>query len=314
MKRIHRFLLPCIVIPLALCSCSSLMSGFSLGSLMSTGIGAATGDADDAAKVKQLQQVGQAVSKAAEEITPEQEYYIGRAVAATVLTTYKAYDRRDLNEYLNTLGEGLARASALPETFSGYHFLAMDTDDINAFGAPSGFILVSRGLLRCAESEDEVAAILAHEIGHVSLKHGLSAISNARWTDAALQLGKFAAQNAGNQALRDLTNSFGDVIGDITKTMITSGYSRDLEKQADLEAVRILHDVGYDPQAMVHVLAAIKTHTKAGGKDFAKTHPDPDKRMAYVKEAIAAQSPVAAAAPAQVKARQARFQAVRPSM
>jgi beta-barrel assembly-enhancing protease len=313
MKTIRRFL-PFIVIPLALCSCSSLMSGFSIGSLMNTAVGAASGDADDTAKVKQLQQVGRAVSKAAEEITPEQEYYIGRAVAATVLTTYKAYDTRDLNAYLNTLGEGLALASSLPETFSGYHFLAMDTDDINAFGAPSGFILVSRGLLRCAASEDEVAAILAHEIGHVSLKHGLNAISNARWTDAALQLGKFAAQNADNQALRNLTNSFGDVISDITKTMITSGYSRDLEKQADLEAVRILHDVGYDPHAMLGMLAAIKTHTKSGGKDFAKTHPDPEKRIEYVKEAIAAQSPVAAASQAQVKARQARFQAARPAM
>jgi beta-barrel assembly-enhancing protease len=313
MKTFLRFLPLCVIL-LALCSCSSLMSGFSIGSLMSTGIGAATGDTSDAEKMKQLQQVGQAVSKAAEEITPEQEYYIGRAVAVTVLTTYTAYDKRDLNAYLNTMGEGLALASVLPETFSGYHFLAMDTDDINAFGAPSGFILVSRGLLRCAATEDEVAAILAHEIGHVSLKHGLNAISNARWTDAALKLGKFAAQNAGNQALRDLTSSFGDVISDITKTMITSGYSRDLEKQADLEAVRILHDVGYDPNAMLGMLAAIKARTKTGGKDFGKTHPDPETRIEYVKAAIASLSPAAAASQAKVKARQVRFQAVRPAM
>ncbi len=158
----------------------------------------------------------------------------------------------------------------LPETYAGYHVLIMDTDDINAFGAPSGFILVSRGLLRCAKSEDEVAAILAHEIGHVSLKHGLKAISTARWTDAALQIAKFAGQNSDNAVLRDLTNSFGGVIGDIVKTMVNSGYSRDLEKQADLECVRILHDVGYDPYAMVRMLTVMKTRLKPGRKGLCR--------------------------------------------
>jgi predicted Zn-dependent protease len=253
--------------------------------------------------------IAESVQSATEEITPEQEYYIGRAVAATVLTTYKPWDSQNANEYLNKLGRGLALASVLPETYAGYHFLIMDTDDINAFGAPSGFVLVSRGLLRCATTEDEVAAILAHEIGHVSLKHGLSAISAARWTDAALQIGKFAAQNSDSAVLRDLTNSFGGVIGDIVKTMVNSGYSQDLEKQADLEGVRILHDVGYDPLAMVRMLTAMKAKLKPDGKDFAKTHPEPQTRIDYVTTAIKAETPVAAPTAAQTRARQARYQA-----
>ncbi len=204
---------------------------------------------------------------------------------------------------------GLALASVLPETYAGYHVLIMDTDDINAFGAPSGFILVSRGLLRCATSEDEVAAILAHEIGHVSLKHGLHAISAARWTDALLQIGKLAAQNSDSQVLRDLTNSFGGVISDIVKTMVSTGYSRELEKQADLECVRILHDVGYDPMAMVRMLTAMKARLKPDGKDFAKTHPAPDTRIAYIMPAIEAQTPVASPTAAQARARQVRYQA-----
>ncbi|MGA2974551.1 MAG: M48 family metalloprotease [Spirochaetia bacterium] len=304
MKAAYRFFLLTAIL-LALCSCSSL----SPNSIVNTAIGWAQGNPSDVAKVQQVEQIVQAGSNAAQEITPPQEYYIGRAVAATVLTIYKPYDDQNANTYLNTLGSGLALASVLPETYKGYHFLIMDTDDINAFGAPSGFILVSRGLLRCAASEDEVAAILAHEIGHVSLKHGLKAISKARWTEAGVQLGKFAAQNSDYQVLRDLTSSFGNVIGDIVKTMVTSGYSRDLEKQADLEAVRILHDVGYDPQAMVRMLAAMKLRLKPGGQDFTKTHPDPEVRIAYVKDAIKAQTPVPAPSSALVKERQARFQA-----
>lgn len=294
---------------IGLAGCSSLMSSFNPGNLMDTVIGAAQGNPSDLATVNQLQKTGEAISAAAQEITPEQEYYIGRTVAATVLTMYKPYANQKANDYLNTLGRGLALDSVLPETFSGYHFLILDTDDINALSAPSGFVMVSRGLLRCATSEEEVAAILAHEIGHVSLKHGLKAISTARWTEAATQLATFAAQNSDSQALRDLTSSFGGVISDIVKTMVTSGYSQDLEKQADLEAVRILHDVGYDPQALVRVLSVMKTKLKPGAKDFAKTHPDPAIRIEYVSTAIKDLKPIAAPSAEQLAVQKARYRA-----
>ena len=284
---------------LVLGGCSSLMGG-----MTDTLFGAVAGNPSDVAKV---QKVTQATQKATEEITPEQEYYIGRAVAATVLTMSSPWDNQKASDYLNTLGRSLSLASVLPETFSGYHFLVMDSDDINAFGAPSGFILVSRGLLRCATNEDQVAAILAHEIGHVSLKHGMSAISSARKTEALLEIGKFAASSSDSGILRNLTASFGGVIGDIVKTMVTSGYSRDLEKQADMEAIRILHDVGYDPQALVRLLTVMKTKLKPGGKDFAKTHPDPEVRIAYLTDAIKAQTAVPAAAAAQLQSRQTRY-------
>ncbi len=93
------------------------------------------------------------------------------------------------------------------------------------------------------------------------------------------------------------------------KTMITSGYSRDLEKQADLEAIRILHDVGYDPNALVRVLQAMKLKLKPGAHDFASTHPAPDTRIAYLVDAIKALGPVPSAGQAQLRLRQSRFQA-----
>jgi beta-barrel assembly-enhancing protease len=257
----------------------------------------------------QLAKAAEATSKANEEITPEQEYYIGRAVAATVLTMYKPWEGPKANDYINTLGQSLATAAVPPDPFNGYHFLVLDSDEINAIGAPSGFILVSRGLLRCATSEDEVAAILAHEIGHVSLKHGMSAISSARKTEAALEIAKFAASSSDSTLLRNLTASFGGMVGDIVKNILTSGYSRDLEKQADMEAIRILHDVGYDPRALVRVLTLMKTKLKPEGKDFAKTHPDPETRVSYLEDAIEAQAAVPAAKASQLKGRQARYTA-----
>ena len=95
-------------------------------------------------------QAVQAVQTAAQEITPEQEYYIGRAVAANILTTSKVWNDQKATTYLNVLERALSLYSDRPETFGGYHLLIMDTDEINAFSAPGGLILVSRGLLRCA--------------------------------------------------------------------------------------------------------------------------------------------------------------------
>lgn len=314
LSRILRISVALSILALALAGCGSLPGGFGLGSIgrniagnaTDTVVGAALGNEEDKKKLE-------TVTKAFEEITPEQEYYVGRAVAATVLGTYPAYNEKTVNDYLNALGQSLALASDMPETFKGYHFLAMDSDEINAFGAPSGFILVSRGLLRVATSEDEVAAILAHEIGHVTGKHGLKAIKASRWTEAGALLAKSATSSSDSGITQKLTAAFTDSISDIVKTMITSGYSQDLEKQADLAAVAILQRVGYDPRALVRMLQAMKTKLKPGGKDFAKTHPDPAKRVSYVEEAIKALGPgpsaEAAAAPGVVAKRQARYKA-----
>jgi predicted Zn-dependent protease len=298
-----------LLLVLTLAGCSSLgsiLSGFGrniVSGVADTAVGAAMGDEEDKAKIETLK-------KTTEEITPEQEYYIGRAVAATVLKTYPAHDAKAVNDYLNSLGQALAMASTVPETFSGYHFLAMDSADINAFGAPSGFILVTRGLLRCAASEDEVAAILAHEIGHVTGGHGMKAIKASRWTETGALLAKWGTSGSDSSLTAKLTAAFTDSITDIVKTMITSGYSRDLEMQADMAAVVILHRMGYDPRALIRVLQVMKTTLKPGAQDFAKTHPDPAERIAYLEEAIKGLPPApAASAPGAAAKRQARYKA-----
>lgn len=294
---------------LSLSGCSTLLSSLSPGNLLGGLRGAVASAASNPEDLDRLVAAGKAIGKAAEEITPEEEYYIGRAVAATVLAKYRPWEGRGANDYVNRLGQVLALASDLPETYGGYHFLVLDSPDINAFGAPGGLILVTRGLLHCASTEDEVAAILAHEIGHVSLKHGLSAIKTARWTDAALKIASYAAANSGSSELRNLTASFGDVIGDIVSTMVNSGYSQELEKQADLAAVRILFKVGYDPEALVRVLEAMKARLSPEVHDFSSTHPSPELRIAYIRAAIAVLPPPQAPRPtaAELERRRVRY-------
>jgi predicted Zn-dependent protease len=267
-----------------------------------TTIGTATGTISQS-QAESIRRSSKAVGKAFESITPEQEYYIGRAVAATVLAEYEVLDDVGVTLYINLLGQALAQASTRPETFRGYHFLVLDSDEINAFAAPGGLILVSAGMLGLCESEDELAAVLAHEIGHIEGRHGLRQIKKGRLTSALTILAAEGVKSYSGDQLAQITEAFEGSISDITSTLVNSGYARKLERQADESALRILETVGYDPSALERVLRTMKEQLKPEGRDFAKTHPDPDDRISDISKEIGELR--AAAAP---NARQERFE------
>jgi predicted Zn-dependent protease len=292
-----------ILTPLLLCSCLMIAGCGTLSKV--TELGTAAAVAAGAISTDQAQSINksaQAVGKVFENITPEQEYFIGRTVAATILSQNKPFDNQAATDYLNTIGQYLALFSDRPETFGGYHFLIMDTDEINAFAAPGGLILVSRGMLKCCRSEEAVAAVLAHEIAHVVNNHGLQAIKKSRLTSAATVLAAESTKNLGGKELAELTKTFEDSISDITATMVNNGYSRQFETQADKGAVAILQRGGYDPRGLIAMLTEMSQHLKPDGKDFAKTHPDPKVRISDVQQLIGT-----APAPAPAPARSQRF-------
>ena len=236
---------------------------------------------DQAAGAKR---VGTAMVKAVEDITPEQEYYVGRTVAATVLTKYRPKPEQDLNWYVNQVGQALAQFSTRPETFGGYHFLVLDSDEINAFAAPGGLILATRGLLKCCQTEDMLAAVLAHEIGHVEKQHGLRAIGADRWKSAGMTLGLEVGKNLAGEQLAEATKAFEGSINDITSTLMNSGYSRKLEYEADAAAVGILQRAGYQPGALAAMLDNMAKDLDSSRHDFAATHPLPSDRLAQLKK------------------------------
>ena len=270
-----------IVFPVALGLILSLTPGCktleSLGELGGQ-VGQATGTMSEE-QAESLGRASKAVAKTFADITPEQEYYIGRAVAATVLKTYEPWPDESANRYLNLLGQTLAQASDKPETFGGYHFYILDTDEINAFAAPGGLIFISRGMIRLCDNEDELAAVLAHEVGHVQNQHGLKAIKKGRLTSALTILAAEGAKSFGGQELAELTDAFEGSIGDITSTMMNSGYARSAEREADESALVIMKRVGYNPRGLANMLGEMDKRLKPGGMDFAKTHPDPQDRI-----------------------------------
>jgi len=287
-----------LLLTVLMAGCAAMSTLTDIGSQI-----AVSGGYIDEGQAESLRRSSQALEKAFTDITPEQEYYIGRAVGAGIVSTYRPWAHTEANRYVNLVGLALAKVSDLPETFGGYHVLILDSDEINAFAAPGGLIFVTRGLLRCCPDEDAVAAVLAHEIGHVQARHGLQAIKKSRLTEALTVLGAESAKQFGGAELAQLTAAFEGSIGDITATLVNNGYSRSFEYEADRIAVTLLSRLGYDPAAIVVMLEQMQQRLGRDRRGFAHTHPAPRDRIAELVEA----QPRLRAAHRPAALRQARF-------
>lgn len=232
------------------------------------------------------------IIKAAEDnITPEEAYYIGRTVAAIITKNYKIYDSPEATAYLNKICTAITINSAVPYLYKGYYVAILDSDEINALATPGGHIFVTRGLLKCTDSEDAVAAVLAHEISHIQLNHSIKAIKSSRVTSATMQGVKGVTtsvyensdprfQGLVSQEDLDYLTNAGD---EIVKTLVDSGFSVTQEFDADRNALMLMSDSGYDPEAMNDMLDLLERNIKEGESGWSKTHPSPSARKRNVK-------------------------------
>jgi predicted Zn-dependent protease len=248
------------------------------------------------------------MDRAQEDFTPEQEYYIGRAVGAQILTRYSVDSSRpDQTVYLNRILQALVVNSPGPEPYNGYHAVILDSDEINAFATSGGHIFVSRALIGSAASEDALAAVLAHEIAHVQLRHSVKAIQADRKAQA---IRAFAASSTGaltgGTALEELTDIFDRSIADAFITLIDRGYSRDQEFDADANALALLAAAGYDPASLLDMLRALDRDQPNHPGGFNATHPVPKDRLNNVNRRLGAYS-----TPDTRAFRRARFSAAR---
>ncbi|MFQ3573030.1 MAG: M48 family metalloprotease [Thermodesulfovibrionales bacterium] len=216
------------------------------------------------------------ISKAARPISDEEEYYIGRAVAARILSTYKLVNNAVLVDYINLVGLSIALHSEKPNTYGGYHFAILDTMERNAFACPGGMIFITKGMLLTAKNEDELAAILAHEIAHINNRDGISAISSARWTEALTIIGTNIAKQYGSPEFSRLVSIFEGTIDDVFKSIVVNGYSRQQEFAADLKAIEYLKKAGYNPSAMSDLISSLNTSASGG---IMSTHPQSSDRL-----------------------------------
>lgn len=164
-----------------------------------------------------------------------------------------------------------------------FHVLA-DTKTVNAFALPGGQIFITLGLLNKLKTEAQLAGVLSHEMGHVIERHTAQQMAKSQFGQLlvlAVGVGASDSQHGMNDPM---------VIASVVNQMTQLRYGRKDELEADLWGLRLMHEVGYDPRAMIQVMEILKGTSGGGSRslDFFQTHPDPDKRIdaikAYLKE------------------------------
>ena len=281
MKNKIDILLITIIVLAGAVSCQHLMAAADFGAQAAGAAGVINQNTADAISVS-----SRAIGSAAEEITPEQEYYIGRAVAANILTRYRIWDGNSaLTAYLNKICAAITINSPRPDVFNGYHVAILDSNEINAFATSGGHIFVTRGLINTAKSEDALAGVIAHEIAHIQLQHSIKAIRTNRITQALMVTGVSAAGAATGMNVNELTDVFNESVGEIVTTLVNNGYSQAQEFDADNTAMSILASAGYSPSGLIDMLSELNSvQTSASG--FSKTHPTPTQRITNAQKTI----------------------------
>ncbi|MGH1483038.1 MAG: M48 family metalloprotease [Geminicoccales bacterium] len=229
-------------------------------------------------------------------MSPQQELAVGKEQHPRVLQQFGGnYSDAELQAYITEIGNRLQAVSELPD--QKFTFTLLNSNVVNAFALPGGFVYISRGLLALAENEAEVAGVLAHEIGHVTARHSAQRYTKAQWAQGGALvttvLGAVIAGEAGAKAAQQIA-------GPLAQGYL-AGYSRENEFQSDQLGVRYLTKAGYDPRAMATFLEKLGRHSelarKLAGKEgepdpstsWLATHPrTPDRVKRAAEEAAAA--------------------------
>lgn len=221
-------------------------------------------------------------------MSEDQEIAIGRQAHGEILKQYQLYDDPELQRYVQEVGARLAEKSHRSELI--YRFHVLDSTEVNAFALPGGYIYITRGLMSFLNSEAELAAVLGHEIGHVTARHGVRQASAAQMAGIGATIGAIFVPQLRTQAGGQLINMAG--------AALLSGYGREHELESDRLGAEYLARQGYDPKAMLDVIGVLKNQetydkvlAKAEGREprayhgvFA-SHPDNDTRLQEVVNA-----------------------------
>jgi predicted Zn-dependent protease len=237
--------------------------------------------AQDAANSKQAKQVKEGV-EAAVPSTAEQEKDIGRGVAARVIGHYHLYNHPALTAYVNLVGATVA-GQAPPRKGIEYHFAVLDSDWINAYSAPGGYIFITRGALALCKDESELAGVLGHEIAHVTGRHVMKIIDSDRRKRVGKEIGSDYAQRG--PAWFRYVSEIG--INLAATTIFKKGLPRDDELDADKTGVSYAHAAGYPADGLERFLVKLdKARNQNGISVTQHTHPPVTDRNATIKEWI----------------------------
>lgn len=215
-------------------------------------------------------------------LTVEQEKDIGREVAAKTIGYFHLYSDASLNEYVNLVGETVAAQS--PRQDIQYHFAILDSDEINAFSAPGGYIFVTRGALALCDDESELAGVLAHEVAHVAEKHVVHVIERDKAMNAGFQ--EASSHMNSDQWTQYLQNMSKKILIHV----IDHGLAPGDEYDADQKGVMFAHAAGYPADGLERFLTKLDAATNQGAVSWwTRTHPPVPERNTRIQKEIASQ-------------------------
>jgi predicted Zn-dependent protease len=219
-------------------------------------------------------------------ISEEQEVAMGAEAAQQVSQSIGLVDDSAMQQYVSQIGVALAADSERPEL--PWEFAVVDDPTPNAFALPGGYIFITRGLMNLMTSEAELAAVLGHEIGHVTARHSVQQLSRAQIAQLGLGLGAVLSPEIAQ---------LGELLGSGVQLLFLR-YGRDAERQADELGFGYALDEGYEPGEAADVFRALLQSSELAGRsplpNWLASHPSEPERIAAVEERVAAiQSPPA---------------------
>ncbi|HYH41631.1 MAG TPA: M48 family metallopeptidase [Burkholderiales bacterium] len=210
-------------------------------------------------------------------LTPEQEVAMGRQLAPQMAAQFGGVSTSPARERVRQVGERVVARSSAANTPYQYSFhLLADRKTVNAFALPGGQIFITEALLGLLKNDDELAAVLGHEIGHVLARHSAEHLAKQQLTQQLI--GAVVIGSGSYDAAQ---------IAQLAGSLINMKHGRDDEIESDTLGLRLLREAGHDPRAMIGVMQALEKASGGSGQpEFASTHPSPANRIERIKESL----------------------------
>ncbi len=205
-------------------------------------------------------------------ISKETELNMGRSADNEVVQKYGIYQDKALQLYVNEIGQTLV-SKLVNKEFPKFFFKLVDSSEINAFALPGGYVYVTRGLLAALNSEAELASVIGHEIGHVTLHHGVKMMIRSIGSQILSIGGAIASPKNAGQWLMMSSAMF---------QQINMGYGREAELESDALGMMNASDAGYQPVGMVKFLKNLRKQEIMSGHayhSFQASHPETKERI-----------------------------------
>lgn len=219
---------------------------------------------------------------AAVDITEPEEVELGRAVTAGVGARYRLLRDEALTRYVALVGNAVAARSDRPDL--RYYFAVLDSNDVNAFAAPGGYVFITRGALGAMRDEAMLAGVLGHEVGHIALHHHAQTIKNENTKNLTMKGGQALQDRLGHGKAApfvQLAQAFGIKTDAVLDGLIVKGPSKTEEMESDAVGFKYAASAGYDPAGLRDFLKAVQERGRGepAAAMFFSTHPGIEDRL-----------------------------------